>query len=188
MSEEKTIIRNVLDGDVDSFKLIIEKYKKLIFSIAGKRVPCQDCPELVQDIFLEVFRSLENYNDSLPFQNWMVRIAMRKCYDFWRRKNREKEKMLVSYDGNNEWFKSLEYSFSLDDFQKKINSEESLDIIKRILKTLSPEDRLMIDLIYFEGNPLAEVAEILNWKLSKVKVRSMRAKQKLRKQLESMLD
>jgi DNA-directed RNA polymerase specialized sigma24 family protein len=46
----------------------------------------------------------------------------------------------------------------------------------------------MIDLIYFEQRPLAEVAEILNWKLSKVKVRSMRAKQKLRKQLKIMMD
>jgi len=188
MSEEKTIIRKVIEGDVDAFKLIIEQYNKLIFSIAAKRVPPQECPEVVQDIYLEIFKSLEKYNDSLPFQNWMVRIAVRKCYDFWRKKNREKEKIFVSYDGNREWFNALEHSLSIDDFKKKINSNESLELVSNLMEMLSPEDRLMIDLIYFEQRPLAEVAEILNWKLSKVKVRSMRAKEKLRKQLKIMMD
>jgi RNA polymerase sigma-70 factor (ECF subfamily) len=187
MTDEKELIEKILNGGVDDFKYIIDKYQKKIFSITLKRIPHSDYQEVAQDIYIESFKALEKYNSKYPFENWLVKIAMHKCYDYWRKKSREKEKMLVSFDVHDEWFFALKQSAAVELFEKSISREETIEVINLVLNQLSAEDRLLIDMIYLEGHKLAEVADILGWKISKVKVRSMRAKEKMRKIIKKII-
>jgi DNA-directed RNA polymerase specialized sigma24 family protein len=56
------------------------------------------------------------------------------------------------------------------------------------MQTLTPEDRILIELVYWEGWKLKDAAVSFGWGVPKTKVRAMRAKQKLRKQIEKMIE
>jgi RNA polymerase sigma-70 factor (ECF subfamily) len=63
----------------------------------------------------------------------------------------------------------------------------AVDLAERLLKTLSPEDRLALTMIDGEGASVNEVAELTGWSESKVKVRAFRARKKARESLEKLL-
>ena len=56
------------------------------------------------------------------------------------------------------------------------------------LEKLSPEDQVVITLFYLNENSLQEICEITSWELSNVKVRLHRARKRLLKALEALLD
>jgi RNA polymerase sigma-70 factor (ECF subfamily) len=60
------------------------------------------------------------------------------------------------------------------------------DLVHRLLGTLKPEDRLVLQWIDIEGRSIAEVCERTGWGISTVKVRAFRARRKMRKLLETM--
>ena len=50
----------------------------------------EDAEEITQDLFLEVYRSYENFKGESSLSTWMYRIAISKCLDFIKYKNRKK--------------------------------------------------------------------------------------------------
>jgi RNA polymerase sigma-70 factor (ECF subfamily) len=58
-------------------------------------------------------------------------------------------------------------------------------VLKYALNKLSPEDRMVIELVYLEGLSGKEAAELLGWSLANVKVRLFRSRKKLQKLLEN---
>ena len=180
MAEDREIIQQVLDGEINKFEMLIEKYRQKIFAIVGKRIPYQYHNEVAQDVFLNSFRSLSNFDLNKPFENWLARIAMRTCCDYWRAHAKDKNKASVTEEKYDAWFENVQNAKSLEDFEIKVNRKETLELLEIVLQKLKPEERLLVDMIYFEGNTLKEASEVLNWKLSKVKVRAMRARKKMR--------
>ena len=71
-----------------------------------------------------------------------------------------------------------------------LNAEQkvvAVDLAERLLKTLSPEDRLALTMIDGEGASVNEVAKVTGWSESKVKVRAFRARKKAREALAKLL-
>ena len=187
--DDRDIILKILDGEINQFELLIEKYRRKVFSIVCKRVPNRDQELVAQDIFIKAFSSLSTFKSTMPFENWLATIAVRTCYDYWRSAHRSKQIEIVTSDNKHEnWLKSVHNAHSLEQFNREVSKQETLEVLTSVMKKLSPEDRLLIDLIYFENWKLKEAAEILNWKLEKTKVRAMRARKKLRKEIQSILN
>ncbi len=185
--DDRDIIRQILDGEINQFELLVDKYRRKVFSVICKRVPVSDQELTAQDVFLKAFRSLSTFNITMPFENWLMTIAVRTCFDYWRSHHRLKQtKLVLSEDSHEEWLQNVEDAYSIEKFESEVSRKETLEILQIILKKLSPEDRLLIDMVYLEGWKFKDVAKILNWKLSKTKVRSMRAKHKMRKELEKL--
>lgn len=187
MTEDRDIIQQVLDGEIDKFEMLIEKYRQKIFGIVGKRIPYQDHNEVAQDVFLNCFRSLSNFKLDRPFENWLARIAMRTCYDYWREHAKDKQLASAPEEKHEQWLEQARSSKSLEDFEKKVKREETLEMLGIVLQLLKPEDRLLIDMIYFEEMSMQEAADTLKWKLSKVKVRAMRARLKMRERIKEVI-
>ena len=73
---------------------------------------------------------------------------------------------------------------------RKLDVETELvsrDLAIKLLARLSPEDRLVLTLLDVEGFSVAEIAEVTNWSISKVKVRTHRARANLRRVLQRYL-
>lgn len=189
MTEDRDIIRQVLDGDINKFELIIERYKKKIFSIVGKRIPKQDWNIVAQDVFINSFRSITKFDLDKPFENWISTIAMRKCCDYWRKHWSEKQVELnIDSSEHEEWLDAVKSAKSIEEFEKQVTKRETLEVLSAVLDKLGPEDRTIVDLIYIEGWKLKEVAEVLEWHINKLKARSMRAREKMRKIIEEIID
>ena len=187
MAEDREIIQQVLDGEINKFEMLIEKYRHKIFGIVGKRIPYEDHNEVAQDVFLNSFRSLSKFSLDRPFENWLSTIAIRTCCDYWRKHSKDKQITDGPEDKHDEWFELAGSAKSLDDFEASVRQEETFEILALVLQKLNPEDRVLVEMIYFEGLSMQETADVLEWKLSKVKVRAMRARNKMREYIEELI-
>lgn len=187
MTEDREIIQQVLDGEVDRFEMLIEKYRQKVFTIVGKRIPYQDHHAVAQDVFLNCYRSLANFILERPFENWLARIALRTCCDYWRDRGKDKHTAVAPEEADhNNWLEQAGAAASLVEFESKATREETLEILELVLRKLNPEDRMLVEMVYFDGMSLQETADLLDWKLSKVKVRAMRARRKMRESIKAV--
>jgi RNA polymerase sigma-70 factor (ECF subfamily) len=184
-SSDAAYITRVLNGDRDAFAFLLRRYKMYVLKIVGRHVPYEDAEEVAHDAFIRVYESLAKFTGSGGFRHWMAAIATRTCYDYWRRAYRSKEVAMSSLgDGHREWLEQAAADpsgGSIDDIGREVEAREVLDWA---LARLSPEDRMVLELVYLEGLSVREVADLLGWSTANVKIRSFRSRRKLQKLLK----
>ena len=80
---DKELILSVLQGEQQSFSLLVRRYQNLIFSIILKRVREQHvAEELAQDVFIRAYKSLKTFRFESEFSTWLVRIALNTAYNY----------------------------------------------------------------------------------------------------------
>jgi RNA polymerase sigma-70 factor (ECF subfamily) len=178
-------ITRILNGDRNAFAFLLKKYKMYVLKIVSRHVPYEDAEEVAHDAFIRVYESLAKFTGTGGFRHWLAAIATRTCYDYWRRTYRSKEVAMSSLgDEHREWLEQVAAEpagGSLDDIGRQVEAREVLDWA---LARLSPEDRMVLELVYMEGLSVREVADILGWSVANVKIRSFRSRRKLHKLLK----
>lgn len=182
---DSAYITRVLDGDRNAFAFLLKKYKMYVLKIVNRHIPYEDAEEVAHDAFIRVYESLAKFTGSGGFRHWIATIATRTCYDYWRRAYRSKEIAMSSLgDEHREWIERVQVEASggsIDDIGREIEAREVLDWA---LARLSPEDRMVLELVYMEGLSVREVADLLGWSTANVKIRSFRSRRKLHKLLK----
>jgi|SRR5579875_451304 len=178
--QEVEWIERAQGGDHEAYGLLVERYHRKIFSMVFHivRRP-DDVEDLAQEIFLKVFRSIRSYNFRAPFRSWLSRIAINHCYDFLRRQKASK----INYY----WQLTDEGRRALDTGQgfqvrEGLNVEDEIslkDFARKLLDRAPPEDRVVLVMKEMQSLSIEEIAEILNWSTSKVKVRLHRARKRM---------
>ena len=86
------LITAVLNGDEGSFEPLIQKYSPRVFATA-RRYARRDSEveDIVQEIWIKAFDNLKTFRGEAPFEHWLMRLAVRICYDFLRRHQRNRE-------------------------------------------------------------------------------------------------
>jgi len=186
--EDAEIAVKILDGNIELYADLMSKYKDKVFSIVAKRVPACDVSALVHETFVQAYQSLPNYSGKVPFGNWSARIAIRSCYNYWRReyRHRKHQVSLVSSEEQQQWLEQMPALNSQSEADHIVKKQDAAKLSNWLLEQLSPENRTLIESIYFDDMPLKEIAAALNWSLVKTKVRALRARRKMRKLLESI--
>src|SRR5262245_16458121 len=86
------LIAAVLKGDTASFEPLVAKYQPRVFATArryARRI--DEVEDIVQEVFLKAFQKLGSYRGDAPFEHWLMRLAVRTCYDFLRAHQRNRE-------------------------------------------------------------------------------------------------
>ena len=176
------IIQNILGGSKDDFEKLVAKYESKVFAMAGRRIPQNDVADVAQEAFCRIYRGLANYVPRQPFENWLSIITLRSCYDFWRRKSRIQEFTApdFDYDKHYEWLEKISIDMSFEAFSKISRANEAKELLDWALAKLPPDDRTLIEMVHLDEYSFKEAAEVLDWKLSKTKVRALRARKKLK--------
>ena len=89
--DDSVIVAQVLRGDVNAFESLLVRHKALVLKIVSKHVPHQEVEETAQDVFVRAFQSLSSFEGRAGFDRWLSSIAVRTCYDYWRRAYRSRE-------------------------------------------------------------------------------------------------
>lgn len=172
-------------GDSQAFAALVRKYKSRIFATASRYARNHhELDDLAQDIFIRAWRGLKSFRGDAPFEHWLMRLAIRACYDFLRRHRNRRERE-VSRDA------LLEAGcLSIDaaepvEFQEE---SEALLLLRRAMQKLSPKDQMVITLLELEERSVREVAGLTGWTETNVKVRAFRARQNLRKIIQRIRD
>lgn len=179
---EADIIRQVLEGNVDAFELLLDRYQGHVSRIVLKHVPRDGVEEVAHETFIRAFQSLNNFKGREPFKHWLSTIAVRCCYGFWREQYKHRETPVSSMSQDcQEWLDTLLSERSQECLAHHAQRHEALSLLHWALAQLSAEGRIVLTLTYLEEYSVAEAAKLLGWNVSNVKIRSYRAKKKLRK-------
>lgn len=180
------VVDRIKQGDVNAFESLLLKYENHVLRIVKRHVPQHEIEETVHNVFIRVYESLSTFEAKSDFKAWVSAIAVRTCYDYWRKAYRSREIPLSSLtEKHQKWMEDVVWDQSRASFQDKGSQEEAREVLDWALAKLSAEERVVLELIYLEGLSVREAARLLGWSMANVKVRSFRSRRKLRKFLEA---
>jgi len=186
---DEEIVRQVLDGNVNAFEILLNRYKPLVFGVARRHVPISETEEMAQEIVIRAYQSLPNFKGRGSFKKWLSAIATRACCDFWRKRYRSRENPMSSLsDDHREWLERVLADQSGASFEEQTGRQEAREVLDWAMGHLSPEERIIIELVYLEGRTGREAAEMTGWSVANVKIRSYRARKKLQKLLTTAME
>lgn len=183
------IVRQVLDGNVNAFESVILRHRVLLLAILKKHVPENAVEETTQEAFVRAYQSLSTFKGTGDFSQWLSSIAVRTCYDYWRKAYRSQEiPMSALSEKHSEWLEQVIAQRSEEVLGEQEPQMEAREILHWALGKLSAENRMILELVYLEGLSVKEAAELLGWSKANVKVRLFRARMKLEKLLRRVKD
>ncbi len=158
-------------------------------AVVKNHVPSNEVDDVSQNVFLRAYQSLATYREKGSFKNWLTGVTIRTCYDFWRKKYKHKEVPISNLsERHQKWLGSVMAEQSADAYNAAQGKQEAQEILAWALNRLSAADRMVLELVYLEGMSGKEAAGYLGWSVANVKVRSYRARNKLKKIVTKFMD
>jgi RNA polymerase sigma-70 factor (ECF subfamily) len=156
------LIAAVLEGNPASFETLVVRYQPRVFATA---------------------RRYARREGDAPFEHWLMRLAVRTCYDFLRAHQRNRETPFTEL-GNEEtdWLDR----FASNPADADEHESAARTLIHRILDQLSPSARLIITLLELEDRTMKEIASLTGWSIPAIKVRAFRARAEMKSRLKSL--
>ena len=185
-SSDIALIRRIIKGDTGAFEIIMKEHSDLVLRIVKRHVPKNDIEDVTQNAFLRIYQSLKLFKGKGNFKSWLSSITVRTCYDYWRKAYQSRDIPMNSLtEKQQQWLENTISDESETELYEKGRQKEASELLEWALCRLSAEDRMVMELVYLEDYSGKEVAELLGWSVSNVKVRSFRLKKKLKSILEA---
>ncbi len=181
---DDTLVRRVIGSDNESFEELIRRHQPRVFATARRYARREDeVQDIVQEVFLKAFERLPGFRFEAPFEHWLMRVAIRTCYDFLRAHQRTRESSFTDLSREEEdWLER--HKTEPDASDERAAAARSL--VQRLMDTLSPEFRLVIQLLEIEERSVKEIHELTGWSIPLIKVRAFRARAAMRRQLRRL--
>jgi len=168
--DDNELVYEVIHGNISSFEILIERYQKTIFNIVLRMVNDEETArDLTQDIFIRVYEKMGSFKFSYRFFSWIYRIAANETINYLKSAQRIElhkltEKLVNEADSGSE-------------------REETIQKLRKGLRQIRPDLRLLLLLKYFFGLSYEEMAEVLQLPEKKIKARLFTAREVLREEL-----
>ncbi len=179
-SDEVAWIQRAQQGDHEAFARLFDRHQRRVFSLVYRLVRRQaEVEDLVQEIFIKVFKSIRGYSFQSSFGAWVTRIAVNHCYDYLRHIRASR----VTYD-----WQLPEEGRSVIEMAPEAGGKGALtieertilkDLTQKLLERAPADDRTVLVLKEMEHFSIEEIAAALHWTPSKVKVRLHRARKRM---------
>ena len=174
---DEAIAKLVQRGDVQSFRVLMERYEPKIARYARKFLFYGDeAQDVVQDVFFKAYANILSFDAEQRFSPWIYRIAHNTFINAI--KKREKEKGSVSIFDVDVLFP---HPVAKETADADANREEMRSMLDASLATLDPKYREPLVLYYFEELNYKEIAEILHIPIPTIGIRLKRGKALLKK-------
>jgi RNA polymerase sigma-70 factor (ECF subfamily) len=179
--EDSYMVEKCLEGDRSAFAVIVDKYKRQIYSITYSMTQNHaDADDLSQDTFIKAYENLRKFKPGTNFRSWLCRIAVNSCIDHLRHRKRFPEDHLNA--------QADLLSNGSPDPQDNLESNELMENITTAVDSLPKSQRTVVILREMQGLGLKEIAGILECSESTVRWRLHYARKKLQKKLQGYLD
>jgi RNA polymerase sigma-70 factor (ECF subfamily) len=171
----------VRDGDTGAFIHIVRRYRKMLFTIIHKIVRNRvEAEDIMQEVFIRVFKSLDTFREEAVFSTWLYRIA----YNTTVSEIRKARGIVVPLDDK---AGSTVYEEITDDADERMNREEQLCCLETVLSKLPANDAMLVSLYYMNNLPVEEVGKIAGISTSNVKVRLFRIRKYMNVEINKLL-
>ncbi len=181
MQDEKDIIEKLQQGDEPAFKHVFDSYKDRIFNTILYLVQSNtEAEDLTQEVFVDVFLSIENFNAQSKLYTWIYRIAVNKALNYIRFKKAKKRfgTLLSIFH--------LSPADEIPDFIHPgilLENKELSESLHQAIDKLPDKQKTAFILRQLEDLSYAEIAEVMQTTIPSVESLLFRAKQNLQKYL-----
>lgn len=183
------IVQRFNKGETSLFDILVERYSSRAYQIAygvlGER---EDAEEVAQDVFIRIYKALPKFRGDSEFTTWMYRIAMNLARNKYRyNKSRGANKKIsmqetVDENDNRTLIQVPEPRLAPDD---EVDLDEFQKDVMREIDNLPPLYRDALVLRNVEEMSYEQIADVLGCKLGTIKSRIARAREELRRRLET---
>ncbi len=145
----------------EAFGLLLKKYQqKIYWHIRRLVINHDDADDLVQDVFIKVWKNLENFRNNSQLYTWLYRIATNECLTFLNKKKLQSNIPIeeIAYDLAD----SLAGSSYFDGTKAQMRLQQAL-------LTLPEKQRLVFNMKYFDDLKYDEISEILGTSVGALK-------------------
>ena len=151
----------------------IRRYLNSIFSI-------EDSEDLLQDIFLKIFNSLQTFRGEANINTWIYRITTNTVIDRLKSSTHKFSKVQHELNPTSMHYNNSQFAAT---FEKQLEKAEMNDCIRQFINELTEKTRTVFILSQYESLTNKEIAEILTISIESVKIRLHRAKETLKSSL-----
>ena len=182
-TDDACIVKSVLAGNSNDFRVLVDKYKLLAEQWAFHHARnMSDAEEIVQEAFVEAYSRLSTLQKPCRFGSWFRRIVTNIAILWFRQRRSIVSFEEVSNIYHNE--EEIRYSYydtlsPLDHFEAK----EQADKLDAAISALPQTYRRVIMMFYFDAQSYKEIAAELGISVAALKSRLYRAKEKLKKEM-----
>jgi RNA polymerase sigma-70 factor (ECF subfamily) len=185
---EDKLVEGLKQGQEEAFRALIRQYQGRLFSIAyGITQDREESRDIVQEVFLKVYQSVNKFREKSKLSTWLHRITVNHCLNWkrrWKSRFRWHHRPLENEESGN--YPELGTDENLP--EKLFQDKEFKKILQAELKRLPAEARTVFVLKETEGLSYDEIADTLKIKRGTVSSRLFYARQKLRAALSQYLD
>lgn len=172
--DEKTIIENILRGDTEQYRHLVERYHRGLvqhtYNIFHDGAVAED---VAQDAFIQAYKKLALYNNSYAFSTWLYKITDNIAY-----RKLQQSKPTRDIDDIQETV--ADDAPSLDD---QVDKATTKSIIRNAVAKLPVDYRQVVTYYYWDGYSYEQIAEITERPIGTIRTWLFRAKEQLRKEL-----
>lgn len=183
--EDLNAIKSILSGNIDNFKLLQNKYQKIVKNLIRKMIKNEeDVNDLAQETFIKAYNSLSSFQFQYTFSSWLFRIASNNCIDFLRKKRFSTISLSQPLnDSDDQVFEVEDKEYAPD---RTMLSEERRSLLLKAIEELPDHYREIIKLRHYEEMDYNQIAEHLNIPLGTVKAHLFRARKLLLQSLKQV--
>ena len=175
---ERELVERCRSGDEHAFQELVDQYKDLVFALIARTVGDRSRAEdLAQDVFLRIHRGLPYFRGEARLSTWIYRIVANVCLQ-----EQARPAAAASLDDERTLAKA-----KTSGTDRQFGDLELRDRLEKAIARLPAHYRLLIAAHYLQGVQYEALAEALQQPLGTVKTQLYRAKQQLRRMLETDL-
>ncbi|MGH9558319.1 MAG: RNA polymerase sigma factor [Bryobacteraceae bacterium] len=191
--EESALVRDLCSGVESAYETLIQRFESPVFNLISRLMDDPaDAADVVQEVFLKVFRNIGSFRQDSSLKTWIYRIAVNEARNHrrWFSRHRRQEVGLESSMGPEDDARG--YQETLPDpgrspFEAALDRETQALIEEALLK-VNPKFRAALVLREIEGLSYEEISAILEISLGTVKSRILRGRDSLRIHLADRLE
>jgi RNA polymerase sigma-70 factor (ECF subfamily) len=188
--EDARILRGLRSGIDEAYEELIQRYEQPVYGMVYRLLGNQsDACDVVQEVFLKVFRGVTSFRERSSLRTWIYRIAVNEAHNHRRWFVRHRGHEVSMADGWPERSSSLESTpdRGLSPYDQTLESEHRT-LIESALTRINPAFRTAVVLRDIQNLSYEEIAEILQVSLGTVKSRILRGREALRRELTQRPD
>lgn len=190
VEDDARLLDGLRDGEEWAYETLILRFQQPVFNLVSRLLkdPSEAC-DVVQDVFLKVFRKVGSFRGESSLKTWMYRIAVNEAHNHcrWYGRHRRQEVGLESSEESGRSYRDTLPATGCSPYEYVLG-RETHGLIEAALANLNPSFRAVVVLRDVEDLSYEEISEVLQVPLGTVKSRILRGREALRNELERRLE
>jgi RNA polymerase sigma-70 factor (ECF subfamily) len=183
-TNERELIERICKGELEAFRQMVEKYKKKIYYLAYDIIDDHhEAEDISQEVFIKVYRNISKFRKEAKFSSWIYQITVNASIDAKRKQSLRTHLSIEDNQIKNTYERSALSDNKTKDPEIHTEITHTQDQIHRTLDRISPKERSIFIMRYFNGFKLGEISDVLNISTNTIKSFLHRARKKIRKEL-----